>query len=98
MEQTRNEDDAKVKNTRDETPKKGEFKKTKTEFHQEKLTTEIFEYFGQKTDTEMMKNMVKKKCEKKNEIKNKRERRKVRSNKKKIHKSGDGLKKKNKET
>ena len=48
MEQTRNEDDAKVKNTRDETPKKGGFKKTKTEFHQEKLTTEIFEYFGQK--------------------------------------------------
>ena len=64
----------------------GGVQKTKTEFHQQKLTTEKFEYFGQKTDTEMKKNMVKKKCEKKNEIKNKRERRKVRSNKKKMHK------------
>ena len=41
----------------------------------------------------MKKNMVKKKCEKTNEIKNQRERRKVRSNKKKIHKNGDGEKK-----
>ena len=71
----------------------GRVQKTKTEFHQEKLTTEIFEFFGSKTDTKMKKNMVKKKCEKKNEIKNERERSKVRSNKKKIHNNGDGEKK-----
>ena len=70
------------------------FKKQRHEFHQQKLTTEFFDIFsGKKTDTEMKKNMVKKKYEKKNDIKIKRERRKVRSNKKKIHKNGDEEKK-----
>ena len=52
----------------------GRVQKTKTKFHLDKLTNEIFEFFSaKKTDTKMMKKKVKKKYEKKNEIKNKRE-------------------------
>ena len=46
------------------------------QFHPEKLTTEFFEFFGSKIDTEMMKKRLEKKYEKKNEIKNKREKKK----------------------
>ena len=54
MEQTRKNDDAR-KNTRDETPKKGGFKKTTTLFRLRKIDHRKFWIFLGKTDTEMKK-------------------------------------------